>query len=88
MDGIVTLIMNNCIGGAAFLFMVIYILYDKKQVTEERKQNQEFNMKMVAALDSNTNALQSVSDNQKEITNTLEKMNIRIETIEDKVKEK
>lgn len=84
MEDIVTLVMNNCLGGAAFLFMVLYILYDKKQVSEEKKANQELFLKMIKSLDDNTDVLKSVSDNQKEMSVTLEKMNIRIENIENK----
>ena len=87
MEELVNLIMNNCMGGAAFLFMVIYIISDKKQVAEEKKTDKEFLMKMVKALDDNTDVLKTLSDNQKEMATTLERMNIRIETIENKIKE-
>lgn len=87
MEEIVSLVMNNCLGGAAFVFMVIYILTDKKQVAEEKKADKEFAMKMVQALDDNTNTLKVLSDTQKEMSNSLEKMNFRIETVENKIKE-
>lgn len=87
MEDIVSLVMNNCLGGAAFVFMVIYILTDKKQVAEEKKADKEFAMKMVQALDDNTNTLKVLSDTQKEMANNLEKMNFRIETVENKIKE-
>ena len=40
---------------------------------------------MVKALDSNTATLTAVNENQKEMTNTLEKLNYKIENLENKI---
>lgn len=76
------------LGVASFGFLVIYILTDKKQVAEDKKATNEFMQGLVKALDDNTNTLKTVNDNQKEMTNTLEKLSYRLETIEEKVNSK
>lgn len=85
MEELLRVITDNGLGIASFIFMVFYILTDKKQVAEEKKANSEFIKSMVASLDNNTDTLKVVNDNQKEMTSTLEKLNNRIENIENKI---
>lgn len=80
--------LENGLGALSFIFMIFYIMFDKKQVAEEKKANNEFLKSMVQALDSNTDTLKAVNDNQKEMASTLEKLNFKIENLENKIKEK
>lgn len=88
MEDLIKLIVDNGLGIASFIFMVFYILTDKKQVAEEKKSTNEFIQSMVASLDSNTDTLKIVNDNQKEMLVTLEKINNRVDKIEDKINKK
>lgn len=88
MEELIKLGVENGLGALSFIFMIVYIMFDKKQVSEEKKANNEFLTKMVQALDSNTDTLKAVNDNQKEMANTLEKLNFKIENLENKIKEK
>ena len=82
------IIIQNGLGAASFFFMVIYIMFDKKQVAKEKEDNNKFMQDMVKALDNNTATLKTVNDNQKEISNTLEKITMKIETLENSLKNK
>lgn len=88
MDLLKYAIENGGLGVASFVFMVIYILTDKKEAQEDKKTSQNFINEMVLSLNNNTNTLKEVNDNQKEITNTLEKLNYKIENIENKINKK
>ena len=88
MEELIKLGVENGLGALSFIFMIVYIMFDKRQVSEEKKANNEFLTKMVQALDSNTDTLKAVNDNQKEMANTLEKLNFKIENLENKIKEK
>ena len=88
MDDLVNLIIQNGLGAASFFFMVIYIMFDKKQVAKEKEDNNLFMQDMVKALNSNTETLKAVNDNQKEMANSLEKLSYKIELIEDKMNKK
>lgn len=88
MEQLIQVIIDNGLGVASFLFMVFYILTDKKQVAEEKNKNNDFMQSLVKSLDNNTDTLKVVNDNQKEMLTTLEKMNYRIETIEEKINKK
>ena len=88
MEEILKFVVDNGLGVASFIFMVIYILTDKKAASEEKKDNQEFMRSMVKSLDDNTQTLKIVNDNQREMTNTLEKLNYKIENLENKIREK
>lgn len=82
------IITDNGLGIASFIFMVFYILTDKKQVAEEKNRNNDFMQSLVKSLDNNTDTLRVVNENQKEMTTTLERLNNRIENIENKIKGK
>ena len=69
-------------------FMVIYIMFDKKQVAIEKEDNNRFMQDMVKALNLNTETLKAVNDNQKEMANSLEKLSYKMETLENKINEK
>ena len=88
MEDLVNIIVQNGLGSASFFFMVIYIMFDKKQVAKEKEDNNLFMKNLVNALNSNTETLKVVNDNQKEMTNTLEKLSYKIETLENKIKGK
>ena len=88
MEDLVNIIVQNGLGSASFFFMVIYIMFDKKQVAKEKEDNNTFMENLVNALNSNTETLKIVNDNQKEMTNTLEKLSYKIETLENKIKGK
>lgn len=88
MEDLVNIIVQNGLGSASFFFMVIYIMFDKKQVAKEKEDNNLFMQNLVNALNSNTETLKVVNDNQKEMTNTLEKLSYKIETLENKIKGK
>ena len=88
MGELIRLGLENGLGALSFIFMIVYIMFDKKQVSEEKKANNDFLQSMVKALDSNTDTLKAVNDNQKEMANTLEKLNFKIENLENKIKEK
>lgn len=85
MEELVNIIIQNGLGSASFFFMVLYIMYDKKQVAKEKEDNNKFMQSLVTALNSNTETLKIVNDNQKEMTNTLEKLNFKIENLENKI---
>lgn len=85
MEEIFKFALDNGLGVASFVFMVIYILTDKKQASEEKKDSQEFMKSMVKSLDDNTATLKIVNDNQREMTTTLEKLNYKIENLENKI---
>lgn len=85
MEDLIKLGVENGLGVLSFIFMIIYIMTDKKEVSEEKKANKEFIQSMVKALDSNTETLKIVNENQKEMTNTLEKLNYKIESLENKI---
>lgn len=85
MEELVNIIIQNGLGSASFFFMVLYIMYDKKQVAKEKEDNNKFMQSLVSALNSNTETLKIVNDNQKEMTNTLEKLNFKIENLENKI---
>lgn len=88
MEDLVNIIVQNGLGSASFFFMAIYIMFDKKQVAKEKEDNNLFMQNLVNALNSNTETLKVVNDNQKEMTNTLEKLSYKIETLENKIKGK
>ena len=88
MEDLIRIITDNGLGIASFLFLIFYVYTDKKQVAEEKKANSEFIKSMVTSLDNNTDTLKVVSENQKEMTNTLEKLNDRIDVIEKKIDRK
>lgn len=88
MEDLVNIIIQNGLGSASFFFMVIYIMFDKKQVAKEKEDNNLFMQNLVNALNSNTETLKVVNDNQKEMTNTLEKLSYKIEALENKIKGK
>lgn len=88
MEDIINVIMNNGLGAAAFVFLIFYIYTDKKQTNEEKSKTNELFLQMVKTLDSNTNTMKLMSDSQREMTETLEKMNYRMELIEEKIKSK
>lgn len=87
MQDLVNIITQNGLGSASFFFMVIYIMFDKKQVAKEKEDNNKFMQDLVKALNSNTETLKIVNDNQKEMTNTLEKLTYKMETLENKLNE-
>lgn len=86
MEDLVNIIVQNGLGSASFFFMVIYIMFDKKQVAKEKEDNNTFMENLVNALNSNTETLKVVNDNQKEMTKTLENLSYKIETLENKLK--
>ena len=88
MEDLVNIIVHNGLGAASFFFMVIYIMFDKKQVAIEKEDNNKFMQDMVKALNLNTETLKAVNDNQKEMANSLEKLSYKMETLENKINEK
>lgn len=82
MDEILRIAVDNGLGVLSFLVMIYYIFTDKKQTLKEREDDKEFMMSLVKALDENTDTLKVVNENQKEMANTLIKMNYRLESIE------
>ena len=88
MEDLVNIIVQNGLGSASFFFMVIYIMFDKKQVAKEKEDNNTFMENLVNALNSNTETLKVVNDNQREMTKTLENLSYKIETLENKIKGK
>ena len=88
MEDLVNIIIQNGLGAASFFFMVIYIMFDKKQVALEKEDNNKFMQDMVKALNLNTETLKAVNDNQKEMANSLEKLSYKMETLENKINEK
>lgn len=88
MEDLVNIIIQNGLGAASFFFMVIYIMFDKKQVAIEKEDNNKFMQDMVKALNLNTETLKAVNDNQKEMANSLEKLSYKMETLENKINEK
>ena len=82
MDEILRVAVDNGLGVLSFLVMIYYIFTDKKQTLKEREDDKEFMMNLVKALDENTDTLKVVNENQKEMTNTLTKINYRLESIE------
>ena len=82
MDEILRIAVDNGLGVLSFLVMIYYIFTDKKQTLKEREDDKEFMMNLVKALDENTDTLKVVNENQKEMANTLIKMNYRLESIE------
>ena len=88
MEDLVNIIVQNGLGAASFFFMVIYIMFDKKQVAIEKEDNNKFMQDMVKALNLNTETLKAVNDNQKEMANSLEKLSYKMETLENKINEK
>ena len=85
MEELMNIIIQNGLGAASFFFMVIYIMFDKKQVAIEKDNNNKFMQDMVKALNSNTETLKAVNDNQKEMANSLEKLSCKMETLENKI---
>ena len=85
MEDLVNIIVQNGLGAASFFFMVIYIMFDKKQVAIEKEDNNKFMQDMVKALNLNTETLKAVNDNQKEMANSLEKLTYKMETLENKI---
>ena len=88
MEDLVNIIVQNGLGASSFFFMVIYIMFDKKQVALEKEDNNKFMQDMVKALNLNTETLKAVNDNQKEMANSLEKLSYKMETLENKINEK
>ena len=88
MEDLMNIIIQNGLGAASFFFMVIYIMFDKKQVAIEKEDNNRFMQDMVKALNLNTETLKAVNDNQKEMANSLEKLSYKMETLENKINEK
>lgn len=88
MEDLFKLVVDNGLGIASFLALVYYIYYDKKQSAKEKEDDKEFMKSLVASLDSNTDTLKVVNDNQKEMTRTLEKLSDRMENLENKVNKK
>ena len=88
MEELLKFALDNGLGVASFIFMIFYILTDKKQAAEEKKDSQEFIKSMVKSLDDNTATLKIVNENQKEMTTTLEKLNYKIESLENKMNKK
>lgn len=88
MDDLFKLVVDNGLGIASFLVLVYYIYYDKKESAKEKEDDKEFMKSLVASLDSNTDTLKVVNDNQKEMTRTLEKLSDRMENLENKVNKK
>ena len=88
MEELMNIIVQNGLGAASFFFMVIYIMFDKKQVAKEKEDNNLFMQDMVKALNSNTETLKAVNENQKEMANSLEKLSYKMETLENKIKGK
>ena len=88
MEDLVNIIIQNGLGAASFFFMVIYIMFDKKQVAIEKEDNNKFMQSLVTALNSNTDTLKAVNENQKEMANSLEKLSYKMETLENKINEK
>lgn len=88
MEELMNIIIQNGLGAASFFFMVVYIMFDKKQVAKEKEDNNNFMQDMVKALNSNTDTLKAVNENQKEMANSLEKLSYKIETLENKINEK
>lgn len=82
MDEILRIAVDNGLGVLSFLIMIYYVLTDKKQTLKEREDDKAFMMSLVKALDENTDTLKVVNENQKEMANTLIKMNYRLESIE------
>ena len=82
MDEILRVAVDNGLGVLSFLVMIYYIFTDKKQTLKEREDDKGFMMNLVKALDENTDTLKVVNENQKEMANTLIKMNYRLESIE------
>lgn len=82
MDEILKVAVDNGLGVLSFLVMIYYIFTDKKQTLKEREDDKEFMMNLVKALDENTDTLKVVNENQKEMINTLTKINYRLESIE------
>ena len=85
MEDLTNFIVQNGLGAASFLFMVIYIMFDKKQVAKEKEDNNIFMQDMVKALNLNTETLKAVNENQKEMANSLEKLSYKMETLENKI---
>lgn len=85
MEDLTNIIVQNGLGAASFLFMVIYIMFDKKQVAKEKEDNNKFMQDMVKALNLNTETLKAVNENQKEMANSLEKLSYKMETLENKI---
>ena len=85
MEDLTNIIVQNGLGAASFLFMVIYIMFDKKQVAKEKEDNNRFMQDMVKALNLNTETLKAVNENQKEMANSLEKLSYKMETLENKI---
>lgn len=85
MEDITNIIVQNGLGAASFFFMVIYIMFDKKQVAKEKEDNNSFMKDMVKALNLNTETLKAVNENQKEMANSLEKLSYKMETLENKI---
>lgn len=85
MEDLMNIIVQNGLGAASFFFMVIYIMFDKKQVAKEKENNNTFMQNMVNALNSNTETLKAVNENQKEMANSLEKLTYKMETLENKI---
>lgn len=88
MEDLMNIIIQNGLGSASFFFMVIYIMFDKKQVAKEKEDNNKFMQDMVKALNSNTDTLKAVNENQKEMANNLEKLSYKMETLENKINER
>ena len=82
MDEILKVAVDNGLGVLSFLVMIYYIFTDKKQTLKERGDDKEFMMNLVKALDENTDTLKVVNENQKEMANTLVKINYRLDSIE------
>ena len=76
MEDLVNIIVQNGLGSASFFFMVIYIMFDKKQVAKEKEDNNKFMQDLVKALNSNTETLKIVNDNQELIKKIQNKTNI------------
>ena len=88
MEDLIKIIVDNGLGIGSFICLIIYIYFDKKQVAKEKEQDKEFMKSLVASLNSNTDILKDVSDNQREMTKTLEKLSDRMENLENKVNKK
>lgn len=82
MEEILKIAVDNGLGVLSFLVMIYYIFTDKKQTLKEREDDKDFMLKLVQSLDENTDTLKIVNENQKEMANTLNKISMRLETLE------
>lgn len=88
MEEILKFAIENGLGVASFVVLALFVYIDKKQTAEDKKETTAFIQSMVNSLNDNTNTLKEVNENQKEISNTLYKMGVELETLKDKVYKK